>query len=351
MSIVELISGQPDLYKALRQYAAQLSADPVVELESVLATILTTLRAGDAVAQTTAARLSSVDQGVFFRVRVCPLTPSFSLQVVLAKKKFSLSGSSSFSYTASTLNIVPYTGLLLAVMRRGCGLTATRHETAVRAYLAMVEPAAVFVPALATSATRALPMSTPGMPLCSDRSFETWFTALGVPYGLGLYGEARSIYTSEHFADKCSPEPRTVHLGIDVFAAKMTPVHAPLAGRVRFVTYNADPLDYGWTLIVEHDLPDRSAVFYTLYGHLAATLPTLCQVGQEVQPGQLIAHLGDWHENGGWSAHLHFQVMTDLWEQQAGNFFGVGHGSLWDVWSSVCIDPNAILRIPSERFL
>ena len=145
-------------------------------------------------------------------------------------------------------------------------------------------------------------------------------------------------------------QPRTVHLGIDVFAATRTPVHAPLAGRVRFVTYNADPLDYGWTLILEHDVDGSDGVvFYTLYGHLAATLSLLCRVGDSVAAGQLVAHLGDWHENGGWASHLHFQVMTDLWQQTHGNFFGVGHASLWDVWSSVCIDPNLVLRIPPER--
>ncbi|MFA9231150.1 MAG: peptidoglycan DD-metalloendopeptidase family protein, partial [Microgenomates group bacterium] len=98
----------------------------------------------------------------------------------------------------------------------------------------------------------------------------------------------------------------------------------------------------------EHDV--GGVPFYTLYGHLAGTLPGLVQVGDKVQPGQLIAHLGDWHENGGWAAHIHFQIMTDMLEQMGGNFFGVGHVSLWDVWSSICIDPNLILRIGAEKF-
>ena len=65
--------------------------------------------------------------------------------------------------------------------------------------------------------------------------------------------------------------------------------------------------------------------------------------------GDLIAHLGDWHENGGWAPHLHFQVMTDMLGQK-GNFFGVGHDSLWDVWSGICPDPNLILRLAPESF-
>jgi hypothetical protein len=72
-------------------------------------------------------------------------------------------------------------------------------------------------------------------------------------------------------------------------------------------------------------------------------------VGDRVDAGQLIAHLGDWHENGGWAPHIHFQIMTDMLAQ-TGNFFGVGHDSLWDVWSEICIDPNLILRLAPESF-
>ena len=65
---------------------------------------------------------------------------------------------------------------------------------------------------------------------------------------------------------------------------------------------------------------------------------------------QHIADLGDWPENGGWAPHLHFQIMSDMLNQRGGNFFGVGHESLWDVWQSICPDPNLILRLAPERF-
>jgi hypothetical protein len=41
--------------------------------------------------------------------------------------------------------------------------------------------------------------------------------------------------------------------------------------------------------------------------------------------------------------------MTDMLDQ-SGNFFGVGHESLWDVWQGICIDPNLVLRLPADRF-
>ena len=293
-SFATYVSGQADLYAALRQVAAQGAELPAV---------MQALCAGDSVAQQTAKRLQAVDQG-----------------------------------------------LLRAVMRRGPGLDATQAEAAVRAYLSKISPALLFAPDLAKAKTTALLTEgqRPDMPAFSDPSFDAWFAAQKVDYGLGAYGEKRSVYQTAQFADAASPERRTVHTGIDIFAPVMTPVFAPLAGVVKYLTYNADPLDYGHTLILEHAAEGVS--FYSLYGHLAHSLPQLLAVGDPVQPGQHIADLGDWHENGGWAAHLHFQIMTDMLDQTGGNFYGVGHESLWDVWSGICIDPNLVLRIPAERF-
>lgn len=247
---------------------------------------------------------------------------------------------------------------MTAVFRRAAGFPATRAEGSVRAFLAGTEPVSIFRPDLSGAARMALLTNgeRPDMPAFSDRGFDGWFTAQrpaqlpdGQPfYGFGAYGEKRSVYASDQFADAASPERRTRHLGIDVFAPAGTPVHAPLAGKVAFVTYNADPLDYGHTLILEHE--GDGTKFWTLYGHLGSSLPGLMQVGAPVEAGQLIAHLGDWDENGGWAPHIHFQIMTDLLSQKSGNFFGVGHDSLWDVWSGICIDPNLILRLAPESF-
>jgi murein DD-endopeptidase MepM/ murein hydrolase activator NlpD len=293
--IVHRLTGKPDLYAALRGLAAAL---PDADLPAIYAALN-----AEPEGRETARRLASVDQG-----------------------------------------------LLRAVMRRGRGLSATVAEPVVRDFLAGQSPAPLFLPEIAASTS--LAVLTQGqhadMPAFSDRAFDKWFAAKGVAYGLGSYGEKRTVYQTDQFADAASAERRTLHLGIDVFAPALTPVHAPLAGRVFSVTYNADPLDYGNTLILEHDA--GSARFFTLYGHLAGTLPSLVSAGDSVQPGQVIAHLGDWHENGGWAAHIHFQIMTDMLEQ-SGNFFGVGHESLWDVWQGICIDPNLVLRLPADRFL
>ena len=294
--IIARLSGQPDLYTALRALAGQAPALTLAQVHAALA-------AGDAVAQGTARRLASVDQG-----------------------------------------------LLAAVMRAGRGLPAVAGEAAVRAYLAGTNPAPLFLPEIGSGPSFALLTrgEVPDMPAFSDRAFDVWFAAKGAPYGLGSYGEKRSVYATDQFADAASPERRVIHLGIDVFAPAMTPLYAPLPGKVRHLTYNADPLDYGHTLILQHQAGE--VTFFTLYGHLAGTLPGLLSVGQEVAAGQMIAHLGDWPENGGWAPHVHFQIITDLLAQTGGNFFGVGQESLWDVWQSISPDPNLILRLDPARF-
>lgn len=239
-------------------------------------------------------------------------------------------------------------GLLQAVIRAGAGLHPTRNGAAVERWLAGCRPASMFDPHLGGARRMILRDGMVGMPAYSDRDFDAWFAGQEVAYGLGPYAEDRAVYRTAQFADAASPMRRTVHLGIDVFALKGTAVHAPLPGVVEHVTYNADPLDYGHTLILRHDA--GGAPFWTLYGHLGASLPDLCGLGQKVAAGQLVAHLGDWHENGGWSAHLHFQVMTDMLAQRGGNFFGVGHAGIWPVWQAICPDPSRLMGLPEGIF-
>lgn len=240
--------------------------------------------------------------------------------------------------------------LMTAILRAGRGLAAIPQAGEILHHLNNAVPAPVLHPDPAKASLLALPTDGqhPDMPAFSDRAFDAWFAATGATYGLGLYGENRTVYATAQFADSASPERRTVHLGIDIFAPALTPVFAPYPGRVHVLTYNADPLDYGHTLILEHRAGDTP--FFTLYGHLAGTLPDLLQPGAQVAAGQHIADLGDWHENGGWAPHLHLQIITDMLEQTGGNFFGVGHASLWDIWQQISPDPNLILRLPDSAF-
>ena len=247
---------------------------------------------------------------------------------------------------------------LIALCRKAAGFEAIPGASAITADLAARD----LHPILSTDPRRAARIALPtdgsraDMPAFSDRAFDSWMQAQrpatlpqDLPFlGFGLYGEKRSVYTAAQFADAASEERRTRHLGIDIFAPAGTAIHAPLDGTVESVTYNADPLDYGHTLILRHRTA-QGRPFFTLYGHLGGSLPGLCTPGQPIKAGDLIAHLGDWHENGGWAPHLHLQVVTSLLTQ-AGNFFGVGHDSLWDTWADISPDANLLLRLEPESF-
>jgi 4-aminobutyrate aminotransferase-like enzyme/Ser/Thr protein kinase RdoA (MazF antagonist) len=155
-------------------------------------------------------------------------------------------------------------------------------------------------------------------------------------------------------------EPRTIHLGLDLFLPPGSPVYAPLDGLVHSLGDNAAPLDYGPTVVLEHrvraDTPEEPAgsadtpplVFYTLYGHLARASLESLREGQAVRRGDRIGWVGDRDVNGGWPPHLHVQLIVDLlgWR---GDFPGFAPPGRQRVWKSLCPDANLIVRAPAER--
>ena len=197
--------------------------------------------------------------------------------------------------------------------------------------------------------TGAAGMEHAGDPVAHWAWLEAEFAKAGASFAVGLYGEVRDVYRGDQFRTPASPEWRAQHLGIDIFIAADTRLYAPLPGRVVSVVDNAAPYDYGPTVILEHRT-GAGLPFWTLYGHLSRATLTTVQAGQEVQAGDLIGFIGDHHVNGGWSPHLHFQIMTDLMDL-TGEYPGVGQPSLWPVWSRLVPDPNLILRLSPETFV
>lgn len=167
------------------------------------------------------------------------------------------------------------------------------------------------------------------------------------PHGVafGRWGEDRVIYRTPLFAG--AGEARSVHLGLDLWAAAATPVAAVLAGRVHSFADNCRPGDYGPTVILEHELEGNR--FYSLYGHLArASLAGLSE-GSAVAAGQGIGWVGEPHENGGWPPHLHLQLVADLGGRR-GDFPGVAPPSEASLWLGLCPDPSALLTgVKSEE--
>src|SRR5208282_4356060 len=54
-------------------------------------------------------------------------------------------------------------------------------------------------------------------------------------------------------------------------------------------------------------------------------------------------------ENGGWSPHLHFQVVLDLLDRST-DFQGVAFSSQREIFKSLSPDPNLILGLPEKSF-
>jgi 4-aminobutyrate aminotransferase-like enzyme/Ser/Thr protein kinase RdoA (MazF antagonist) len=185
-------------------------------------------------------------------------------------------------------------------------------------------------------------------PLLTPRVQQALDTAKAT-VGIGRYAEARYLYLSPIFSpgDRLTDEARTIHLGLDLFAEPGTPIYAPLAGKVHAFANNANPQDYGPIIILEHQAGAHT--FYTLYGHLSLQSIEKLQIGQPIDRGEQLATLGSPEVNGGWTSHLHFQIIIDLLDLDC-DFPGVALPSQRPVWQSFSPDPNLIIGLPHHLF-
>ncbi len=243
-----------------------------------------------------------------------------------------------------------------SVFRHACGVEPTARAD-VLDYLSSCTPAAILSPPpdIDNSVWIDLSASSPEPGGADERlDVARWNSRIAellkhqpAIYGLGRYDEARICYSSDQFRAN-DIEPRTVHIGLDLFAPPNTVVFSPLDGRIHSYRDNDLYLDYGPTVIVEHTVPDRDARFFTLYGHLSRDSLTGLKSGTRVSAGQHIGRLGTSDENGGWPSHLHFQIMTETFGAD-GSFPGVVQPSRREFWKGVCPDPDLIVRMASDQ--
>lgn len=159
--------------------------------------------------------------------------------------------------------------------------------------------------------------------------------AAGKKYAIGGYGENRQVYRRFAHFDTADSK-RSIHLGIDFWAPAGTSVYCPLPAKVHSWAFNNHLGDYGGTLILEH--PDVG--LHSLYGHLAlAELRDLTK-GQKVKPGDLIARLGEYEENGHWPPHLHFQLIKDIGDY-SGDYPGVVEKNDAERYLNNCPNPRS----------
>jgi murein DD-endopeptidase MepM/ murein hydrolase activator NlpD len=165
----------------------------------------------------------------------------------------------------------------------------------------------------------------------------------GCRYGIGGYMEHRTIYAGIPLFDNGKDEPRSLHLGVDVWADAGTAVYAPLTGKIHSFNDNDNNGDYGPTIILEHDL--SGSKLYSLYGHLSRKNLEGLYEGMPVDNNQLIGNFGEIDENGHWPPHLHFQLMFDM-EGKLGDYPGACRYSEKNNYIKNIPDPQALLRFP-----
>lgn len=165
----------------------------------------------------------------------------------------------------------------------------------------------------------------------------------GAKYGIGGYGEHRTIYSmSRVFDSPNGTEPRRLHLGIDIWGKPYTKIFAPLDGIVHSFAFNNAFGDYGATIILTHNLQGQT--FHSLYGHLSLNSIKNIQEGDRIKKGDVFTEFGIPFENGQWPPHLHFQLIIDMEEKKA-DYPGVCKFSEREKYLSNCPDPDLILQM------
>ncbi len=240
-----------------------------------------------------------------------------------------------------------------ATLRAACGFDPCPSSTALTVWIDRRKESFRPVVDIAPEEAVALDLSV-GSPLLDGRDTddtETFTRSIvdairtrGARMGIGRYGEPRAFYLTDAFSGPPGepPERRTVHLGVDLFVPPGTTIRAPLAAVVHSVADHARRLDYGPTVILEHDGP--AGPFWTLYGHLERESVRALRTGTALGAGQAFARVGSYPENGDWPPHLHFQIITDLLDHED-DFPGVAAPRQRAVWTSLSPDPGAMLGL------
>lgn len=248
-----------------------------------------------------------------------------------------------------------------AILRKACGFDAISGAGAIRKWISdnhktfapIVQPA----PATMTKAIVPYGDETHFMTVASaeqraKEATEWWdnFCAENnIELGIGSWGEKRTVYTDTAFESRfIDGERRIHHLGVDLFMPAGTPLYTPLDAVVKSVEVEREPLGYGGLVTLLHS-PAGCPPFVTLWGHMAHEALDRLKPGQQLNAGELVGYMGDIHENGGWTPHLHFGMTTDL-NLTATEILGVGETAYLDVWADLFPDVAELAGIPPETF-
>ncbi|TXI12621.1 MAG: aminotransferase class III-fold pyridoxal phosphate-dependent enzyme [Rhizobium sp.] len=241
--------------------------------------------------------------------------------------------------------------LAIARIRDACGFEPIPHAARIERWLERnaYDFAGILKPSLTKPKVLALDLTAAGPDaeawatldaIGAERLIEDRVGATRADFAIGLYGEDRVVYKGDAFETPTAGQRRTIHLGIDLFLPAREPVRAPFAGTVAFIHDDAVPFGFGPTVLLEHRT-DEGDAFWTLYGHLSRESVAKLKVGQAIGKGEDFCTLGAASENGNWSPHLHFQIVTDHLGL-GGQMHGVGVRDHWQVWRAISPDPSIV---------
>lgn len=249
-----------------------------------------------------------------------------------------------------------------AILRNACGFDAAPGATAITDWIS--DNRKSLAPILerhpATLAKALVPYGDPVHPMTVTSAgrepekaaawWDGYCAANGIALGIGPWGEARTVYTSDIFWSRFVEGARRIHhLGLDLFMPAGTKVYSPLAATVKSVEIEEDPLGYGCLVALRHE-PEGCPPFVTLWGHLDHEAARRLKPGQRLEAGELVGEMGVPAENGGWAPHLHFQISTDP-DLAARDILGVGEARYLPVWRQLFPDAAELAGIPPETFV
>lgn len=163
------------------------------------------------------------------------------------------------------------------------------------------------------------------------------------PLRVGRYGEVRWIPAER------GPNPRTLHLGLDLFLPEGTPIQAPLAGWVVDVEPDGEE---GPALLLRHEVSGEGIVFHTRYAGLTPAGEGVGGVGRRVEKGDVLGRVAARGLSGEGDAdgpatepHLHVQLVTDPVGRGA-SFPGMVPPRQEALWRALSPDPNLLLGLP-----
>jgi len=214
-------------------------------------------------------------------------------------------------------------------------------------YLSVLISSIVLIMVLAGYAQS--PESCPPQPFADLSGAESFAGNEELPFRFPL--DNLSSDTSPSYTQFCSGNNDKYHAAEDFLRPAGTPVYAMADGRISF----SGPMGgYGWLIIIDHP----QANLYSLYGHLSPS--RWRKKSGLVKKGELIAYLGDSHENGGSREHplvphLHLGIRAG----QRADYSSMGEWRWQAGWIKFCppdlgwLKPSAIITsqaIPAGGF-